>query len=311
MDFVSGVGNINIDILYSGIENIPSEGEEVYSKGFDIQLGGGIPATMINLTRLGVPSKFCTFLGNNMFSNYAKDQLDFYQTNYKNLYQGNGMPLTITSIISTKKDRTFISYSDPVQITEVLEDEIYAYLKGSKIVEMTKGYLNVYKRLKAEGTTLIFDVGWEDSLSLDKYSEYLELADYFTPNQKEALKITESSNLKEAADKLKKYFNKVIIKLDKEGCMYVEEDNTYIVPPLKGIKAIDSTGAGDAFLSGFIYGLYHNYPFSDAVLFGNITGGSCVQGVGCLTSYLEEKKLLEIAETMRPQINRAGTDKYY
>lgn len=295
MDFVAGVGIINVDILYSGIKNLPNEGEEVYSKDFDIQLGGGVPATLINLQRLGIPTKISTFLGNDMLSNYAKEQLDGYHLKYDNMYEGDGMPLTITSIITTQRDRTFISYRDCPPITKEVQDKIYDKLKGAKIADMHIGFLEVYKRLKADGTTLIFDVGWEEGMSLEKYSEYLELADYFTPNQKEALKITGSSDLTEAAKKLKKYFDKVIIKLDKDGCMCVEGDSTYIVPPMANIKAVDATGAGDAFLSGFIYGLYHEYPVKDAILFGNITGGTCVQGIGCLTRYVNEKELLELA----------------
>ncbi len=302
MDFVSGVGNINIDILYSGIDQIPNEGEEVYSKGFDVQLGGGIPATMINLARLGVPTKFSTFLGNDMFSNFAKDQLTRFGVPYQNLDQGDRLPITITSIISTKRDRTFISYHEDVQCTKKQEEEIYSYLKGSKIVEMTGEYLDIYKRLKEDGTILIFDVGWEDDLSLEKYAEYLSIADYFTPNQKEALKITGTDNFEDAAKKLGEYFDKVIIKLDKEGCMLVENGITHIIPPLRNIKAIDSTGAGDAFLSGFMYGLYHNYPVKDSIIFGNITGGTCVQGVGCLSRYVDEKQLLTLAEEIKREI---------
>lgn len=299
MEHVSGVGMINVDILYTGIERIPNEGEEIYSKEFDIQLGGGIPATMINLARLGVPTELCTFLGDDMFSNYAKTQLERYHTSYHNIYNGSGMPVAITSIITTQRDRTFISYRNHFTLYEEDQDKIYDKLKGAKIADMQLGYLEVYKRLKEDGTILVFDVGWEDGMSLEKYSEYLKLADYFTPNQKEALEITKTNNLQDAAEKLKEYFDQVIIKLDKNGCMLVEGETTHIIPPLENINAVDATGAGDAFLSGFIYGLYHNYDVKDAILFGNITGGLCVEGIGCLTRYVNEKELLEIAEKHR------------
>ena len=302
MEHVSGVGMINVDILYTGIERIPNEGEEIYSKEFDIQLGGGIQATMINLARLGVPTELCTFLGDDMFSNYAKTQLERYHTSYHNIYNGSGMPVAITSIITTQRDRTFISYRNHFTLHEEDQDQIYDKLKGAKIADMQLGYLEVYKRLKEDGTILVFDVGWEDGMSLEKYSEYLKLADYFTPNQKEALEITKTNNLQDAAEKLKEYFDQVIIKLDKNGCMLVEGDTTHIIPPLENIKAKDATGAGDAFLSGFIYGLYHNYDVKDAILLGNITGGLCVEGIGCLTRYVNEKELLEIAEKHRNKI---------
>lgn len=298
MDYVAGVGIINVDILYSGVNRLPNEGEEVYSKGFDIQLGGGVTATLINLTRLGIPTRLCTFLGEDMFSNYSKEQLATYNVQYNNLYEEKGIPIIITSIMITESDRTFLSYRKEPEITKELQKKIYNKLTGAKVVEMHLGYLDVYKRLKAEGTKLVFDIGWDDEMSLEKYKEYLVLADYFTPNQKEALKLTNSSDLKEAAKKLGEYFDNVIIKLDKDGCMYVENGITYIIPPLDNIIAIDSTGAGDAFLSGFIYGIYHDYSLKEAISFGNITGATCVQGVGCLTNYVTEKELLEIARKM-------------
>ena len=68
MKFVGGVGYTNIDLIYSGMERLPSTGEEVYSKGFGMHLGGGVPATLINTTRLGVPSKILTFIGKDQFS---------------------------------------------------------------------------------------------------------------------------------------------------------------------------------------------------------------------------------------------------
>ena len=55
MGFVAGMGIINCDLLYSGLDAIPNEGEEVFSKRFDIQLGGGNPAIMVNLSRLKIP----------------------------------------------------------------------------------------------------------------------------------------------------------------------------------------------------------------------------------------------------------------
>ena len=76
------------------------------------------------------------------------------------------------------------------------------------------------------------------------------------------------------------------------------ERGTQFVPAMKNVRAVDSTGAGDAFMSGFMYGLYYNYPVEQCVRFGNVTGGTCVQEIGCLTKYVNEGKLLELAKTL-------------
>ena len=51
MSFVGGVGYSNIDLIYSGLDRLPDKGEEIFARGFSMQFGGGIPATMINLSR--------------------------------------------------------------------------------------------------------------------------------------------------------------------------------------------------------------------------------------------------------------------
>ena len=76
MSFVAAFGKLNVDLLYSGMPRIPNEGEEIYSKDFRVCLGGGLPATMINCSRLGVPAKIGTFLGDDMFSQFAKSELN-------------------------------------------------------------------------------------------------------------------------------------------------------------------------------------------------------------------------------------------
>lgn len=302
MEFASGVGYVNLDLLYLGVGHLPKEGEEVYAKSLDIQLGGGVPATMITLSRLGVASKIATFLGEDVFSGYAAKLLDACGVSYANLYRGNGIPVAVTSVMITERDRTFMSALDRVDITPDIQEETYQQLRGAKVIDMHAGFLDAYKRLKAEGAVLVFDVGWDEGLSIEKYREYLELADFFTPNQKEALKITGKDYVEEAAVELGRFFPEVIIKLDSAGCLYWKNGESTVIPPMENVNKIDSTGAGDAFMAGFIYGLYHDCSATDSIIYGNVTGGTCVEGVGCLTKYVTEKELLEKAEEIKKRL---------
>ena len=292
MSFVASTGIINVDILYGDVKNVPKEGTEIFSKAFDIQLGGGAAATMINLSRLNVPTKLITLLGSDTLSELVKEQLSNYKQPYQNIYSGNEMPLTVTSVVVTKKDRTFISYRKDIPITESMKQKVFEYCKGAKIIQMQEGYEEVYLKLKElyPQTIFVYDTGWTDHLSIEKFEKYLLIADYFTPSIPEALKITNTDNILDAAKILHKYFKKVIIKLDTKGCFVSTEDEQYVIPALDWIKKIDSTGAGDAFLSGFIYGLYYDKDISDCVIYGNISGGYCVKDLGCLTSYPSEKE---------------------
>ena len=255
MGFAAGAGIINCDLLYSQVERLPSEGEEVYSGGFDIQLGGGAPAIMVNLSRLHVPVHFQTFLGKDLFSLHIRGILEEMGMEYRNLYRGEGMPLNITSVAITPEDRTFLTYTGPVELTKWEKEEIYRCSSGAKVVKMFMAggdpeMADIYRQLKREGSILTMDTGWEDGLSLESYREFLELADYYTPNEREALKITGARSVPEAAEVLGRYFSDVIIKLGKRGCYYRNGNGEKILKPLSDVKAVDATGAGDAFMAG-------------------------------------------------------------
>lgn len=299
MCFVAGAGASNIDLIYSGLSRVPNEGEELYSTGFSVQLGGGVPATLMNLGRLGVPTRIQTALGHDMFSDFVCQTFEQNGVHPLNLYAGDGIPLNVTTAMLTAHDRTFCSFSDSPPVTDAMRQAVYQASTGARVALMQTGYLDVYHKLHDEGTILVFDTGWDDAMSLEKYHEYLTLADYFTPNQKEALKITGAATPSEAAKVLETYFDHVIVKLDKDGCLIREHGVERVIPNIPCFVHKDSTGAGDAFLSGLIYGLYHGARFAECVLYGNITGGKCVTDFGCLSAYCTEDELLATAQTYR------------
>jgi sugar/nucleoside kinase (ribokinase family) len=298
MAFISGAGATNVDLLYQGMDRIPDIGEELYSKDFSLQLGGGLPATLINLGRLGIETKIATELGTDIFSKFANDKFIENNVSPLNLYERDGIPLNITSAIILPSDRTFITYGKgSIEPDDNAKEKFYNLAKGSKITMMQLGgFLDVYKKLHNEGTILVLDTGWDNDMSFEKYHEYLEIADYYTPNQKEAIKISGATNAQDASQKLKKYFDKVVVKLDKDGCIGIDGNESFIVPSIDEFKNVDSTGAGDAFLAGFMYGIFYDYSLKESILLGNLTGGKAVTKVGALSGYLTEEELLNYKE---------------
>lgn len=298
MAFIAGAGATNVDLLYQGMERIPDVGEELYCKDFDLQLGGGLPATLINLGRLGIETKIATELGTDIFSEFAKDKFLQNGVEPTNLYEGDKIPLNITSAIILPKDRTFFTYGKgSIEADDNAKEKFFQIAKDSKITMMQLGgFLDVYKKLHEGGTKLVLDTGWDDDMSFEKYADYLEIADYYTPNQKEAKKISNTSTPEEAAQALTKYFDNVVVKVDKDGCIGIDENGSFFVPSIDEFKNVDSTDAGDAFLSGFMYGLFYDKPLKECVLLGNITGGKAVTKVGALSAYNTEQELLNYFE---------------
>lgn len=288
-DFVAAFGKLNCDLLFAGMPRIPNEGEEIYSKDFKVCLGGGLPAVMINCARLGVPARLGTFLGDDMFSSFAEEELQKYGVEYTP-FESTSYPLNITSAIITERDRTFVSYGGTEKYSDSMLEKIYGVLKGAKIVAMQEKILPVYEQLKKDGTVLVLDTGYSEDMSLNSLLDYIKIADYYTPNIDETEKITGTRDYKKALDFLREYFPKPIVKLGRRGCAGFDGEY-FVVPEISEFSCVDATGAGDAFLAGFITGLYNDEDFRKCILMGNITGGKCVTGVGCLTEYLTKDEL--------------------
>jgi ribokinase len=287
---VAGVGRLNVDLIYVGFERLPNEGEELYCRDFFMGLGGGIPGSLVTLSRLGIKVKLGTWMGTDYLSEFAAARLKEEGITPVNLYDGRGIPVNVTSAMVTHADRTFITYGEPS--TLATEKELYETCKGADFVLMQPNNKDVYKQLKDEGATLIFDPGYEEGMSFEGYKEYLAIADWYLPNRKEVSVIAKTDDPAEAAKVLSQFTGSAIVKLDSGGAYLYENGEGKVIPTLPAARK-DSTGAGDAFLAGFVYGLCKGASPDVAIMCGNIAGSNCVTAYGCLTAKITEKDMLE------------------
>ena len=77
----------------------------------------------------------------------------------------------------------------------------------------------------------------------------------------------------------------IVITMGKKGAWLINSEKSELIKPIKVDKVIDTTGAGDAFSTGFIYGFIKNlsFKFEDLkfnVKIGNFIAGKCIQELG-------------------------------
>lgn len=281
---MNGVGVIcpvTVDCLFAGFDTFPVPGEEKYANRFEMQLGGGSVVIPVRLHQLGVPAKFGTFFGNDTLSSCARTLLKKQGfTDYTNLYRGDGCPVIISSVFSLPEDRCFLTYSENYTDKDLPPQQVYDFLKGCKICFAPEDPL-VAEKLHRDGTLLVFDVGWHDDLDIHDYKELLKSVDYFTPNEKEALKMTGCDTVEDALRCLQQYVSCPIVKTGKTGCVAFDGRDFVRAAAVDSLQAVDTTGAGDNFLTGLVYGLYHDLPLQRYMQIANITGGLSTTGLGC------------------------------
>jgi ribokinase len=84
----------------------------------------------------------------------------------------------------------------------------------------------------------------------------------------------------------------VVVTLGGDGC-YIRTSDAEVSSPGLAARAVDTTGAGDAFCAGFLYGLLMDEPLSVCGRFGNFVAAKCIGAVGAREGL---PRVFEIAE---------------
>jgi sugar/nucleoside kinase (ribokinase family) len=139
------------------------------------------------------------------------------------------------------------------------------------------------------GVTTVFDLDVsprhfieEAGLGTRQMLEHvLSLTDVLVPCKAAALELLEEDgDLIESAGRLLRYGPQaVVITLGAEGSLYVDRDRSFTTRGFP-VGAVDTTGAGDAFHGGLIYGLLQGMKMEGACELANACGAYCCTGLG-------------------------------
>jgi ribokinase len=149
--------------------------------------------------------------------------------------------------------------------------------------------------LKQASGSLSVDPG----ASLSKYSlaelrPYLKKVRVFLPNESEAERITGHSYKRAAQELLDAGIEVVVIKLGRGGSYLLTKDESFKTRSLD-YKALDTTGAGDAFDSAFITAWFKGKSLREACEWGIISSNICITRLGAQNS-ATMKELMDVKE---------------
>jgi len=129
-------------------------------------------------------------------------------------------------------------------------------------------------------------------MMLEDLRESLPLIDYITPNEDEAAFFTKMRSPEGMADEFLRYGVKnVIIKLGSKGCLLKNRERLIELSGYK-IHAVDTTGAGDNFLAGFVSEILRGSTDEDALRFANACGAICTTAIGAATALKDREQVI-------------------
>ena len=288
MSEITVLGIFVADISFSG-PKIPSIGETILGKKYNVGPGGKGCNQAIAIARLGGNTNFISKIGKDAYGELALKTLEKNKISTENIIQDGNQQTGVAGILvdqNTGKNAINVIVGAPssLRINEI-EKQINL-IKRSKIfltqLEVPKDVtLHCLKTAKENGCITILNPAPASEISKEFYNNI----DFFTPNETEAefytgIKITNDQEAKQAAEKLLNLgIKKVIITLGEKGLFY-SDGKEEISLKANAVKAIDTTGAGDAFNGGLAFSLSKEKPIKDCLELANKVAGLSTTKLG-------------------------------
>jgi len=278
-------GALNVDRLYR-VNRIAREDEHSFIKEFVEAPGGSAANTAVGLARLGLRVGYIGKVadddeGKFLLNDFKKESVDTRGI----AVSKTGISGIVFGFIDKEGSRALYvapGVNDSLGFEEINSD----YAGNTEFLHFTsfvgeKPFTAQKRLLKAvSGVKFSFDPGeLYARRGLKAIRPFLERCYVFSPNENE-LKLLTGKEYREGSKVLLKEGAKIVaVKLGKKGCYVTDGKESHLIEPYD-VKVVDTTGAGDAFCAGFLYGLIKGKDLYECGKLGNFVASKCITQIG-------------------------------
>jgi len=251
-----------------------------------IRSGGSAANTIHGLASLGIETGFLGTIGKDRMGEIFRSDLEKNNItphlSYGKCGSGKAMAL-----ISPDTERTFGTYlGAALELSEKdLKDDIYEqydifHIEGY-IVQNHELLEASLRKAKEYGLKVSIDMASYNVVeeNLDFLKEVVEkYVDYVFANEEEARVFAGLSPMK-ALHRISEMCEIAVVKIGKEGSLVKKGDDIFMVEAVP-VKSIDTTGAGDLYASGFLYGLVNDLPIDRCGDIASLLAGKVIEQIG-------------------------------
>lgn len=284
---VVGFGALNVDKLYR-VNKIAGPEEESFISGYEEACGGSAANTIVGLARLGCRVGFIGKVsrdreGEMLAGDFRREGVDTDGI----IWAESGRSGSVLGFIDARGERALYvdpGVNDTIEFTEIKTEYAsqaeFIHLSsfaGEKPFESQKKLLQVlpsHVKVSLDPGELYARRGFAGLEPL------IRRAYVVMPNARELWLLTGEKSYVEGALKLIKAGVKVVaVKLGAAGCYVTDEAQGFHVEAFK-VPVVDTTGAGDAFCAGFLFGLIHGRSLYECGRIGNFVASRCITQIG-------------------------------
>jgi len=286
------LGDINLDII-AHISYYPPSGGDGLAQQASMHSGGSAANTAIALARLGVETGLIGRVGKDPMAEWALAELAEAGVELSAI-QRDEEAMTGMMFIAVTPDgeRTMFGYRGAnARTSPALLDESYIasasllHLSGYALLEEPQrdAALLALEMAHRAGLAVSLDLGLEATLKrTEEVRDLLPQIDLLLLTLAEAERLTGCRDAEEAAKRLLSCGAKAVaLKLGERGCLISSEEGNLPVPAFS-VEVKDTTGAGDAFDAGLIFGRLKGLGWRESAVLANALGAlaASVEGAG-------------------------------
>ncbi|MFP3903520.1 MAG: carbohydrate kinase family protein [Armatimonadota bacterium] len=290
---VACLGILVADVWALPIDEWPQRGRLSLVDELGMGLGGCAANTGLALDKLGVDTAVMGKVGDDGFGHFVTDTLQDGGANIDGVVVDPGSATSATMImIDSEGERTFLHYPGangtlrPGELDiELAGDSKILHFAGALVMGHFDGepMAQVMRDAAKRGATISLDTVWDDSGGwMDTLQPCLKHTQLFLPSLAEAQELTRKLEPEDVAQALLDYGVEIVALKDGPNGSYVASADTYLHVPAYEVKAVDGTGAGDAYVAGFLRGYLDGWDLERTAKFANAIGALCTTAVGTL-----------------------------
>ena len=299
---VFAVGDLCIDVLYSSKGR--RVGEEHHLSSLDFSVGGNAANFAFLCARLGLHPKLYTIMGKDfgtpfLMHSLKSEKLDLYlaksplKNSYSLVWVNKRGERAIESIKNCLKDLT-VEWVQKRLMKKVKPGDIVVFGGFFHLKNFRKGFGSLLKKLKGKGVTICFDTCF-DTFGNWNVQPYLPFIDFLFTNETELKRISRGGSMHQRIVwLLGRGADTIVVKKGVRGAsIFKGAKRLFSMPALK-TKVVDTTGAGDAFNAGFVFGLVHGWSMQRCIFAGNVVAARKIRQHGLATpNKVELKRIVE------------------
>jgi ribokinase len=280
-----GFGALNVDKLYV-VDKIPGPDEEGFVKDVSVSPGGSAANTIVALSRLGVKTAYIGKVGNDEGGRILLENLKNEGVDTSCVVRAEGRSGSAMILVDERGNRAILvdpGVNDTLRYEEIDMESAKQYgliHLTSFICKNGLDSLKSQKRVVREFEFVSFDPGMVYvERGLDEMVDFLKYTTVFLPSKSE-IEMLFNMNYRDAAEEsLNLGVEVVAVKMGSEGCWIKTKNREVRVDPFR-VEVVDTTGAGDAFNAGFLYGYLSGKDVEECGRMGNYVASRCIQKYG-------------------------------